>query len=190
MESHNSGNGIVVLGLGNPVLTDDAAGLRVIEELERLMAASAIPGVVVEASVRAGFELIDLLHGYRHALIIDCLDIPDAVPGRVRQLTLESVAGMARLVNAHELSIASAFKLAQRMGISLPEHVEIYAIEAGDVRTISEELTPAVAAAVQPLAARIYTRLQELVAAAGEGTEAGEGKAPDTPRRSFYDPRE
>jgi hydrogenase maturation protease len=183
VEQHDSGNGIVVLGLGNPVLTDDAAGLRVIEELERLLAAQSIPGVTVEASMRAGFELIDLLHGYRHALIVDCLDIPYSVPGRVRQLTLESVAGIARLVNVHELSISSAFKLAQQMGIALPEHVEIYAIEAGDVRTISEGLTPAVAATIQPLAATIYARLKELAGTAGQGIGS------DTSHRSFYDPR-
>jgi hydrogenase maturation protease len=184
VEQQNSGSGIVVLGLGNPVLTDDAAGLHVIEALERLLAIEPIPGVVVEASMRAGFELIDLLHGYRQALIVDCLDIPDTVPGRVRQLTLESVAGIARLVNVHELSISSAFKLAQQMGIALPEQVEIYAIEAGDVHTISEELTPAVAAAIQPLAASIYARLKELAG------EAGQGIGLDTSHRSFYDPRQ
>ena len=183
MEQQDNGSGIVVLGLGNPVLTDDAAGLRVIEELERLLAARPIPGVTVEASMRAGFELIDLLHGYRYALIVDCLDIPDPVPGQLRRLTLESVEGMARLVNVHELSISSAFKLGRHMGIALPEHVEIFAIEAGDVRTIGEELTPAVAAAVKPLAHMVYNRLQELK------SEAGQGNAPQGSRRSFYDPR-
>lgn len=182
--TQTSQRGIIVLGLGNPVLTDDAAGLRVIDELVRMLAVQAIPGVMIESSMRAGFELIDLLHGYRHALIVDCLNIPDAVPGRIRQLTLESIAGMARLVNVHELSIATVFELARRLGIEMPEHVMIYAIEAGDVRTISEELSPAVAAAVRPLAVEIYDRLQSLAQ-----TE-GWGDAERAPRRSFYDPRD
>lgn len=184
MERDLNGRGIVVLGLGNPVLTDDAAGLHVVKELERLLALRSVPGVTVEASLRAGFELIDLLHGYHQALIVDCLDLPDAVPGRIRQLTLESVAGIARLVNVHELSISSAFKLAHSMGIAMPEQVEIFAIEAYDVRTISEELTPDVAAAVPQLAAMLYTRLQALA------VDAPSGNSADAAHRSFYDPRE
>jgi hypothetical protein len=42
------------------------------------------------------------------------------------------------------------------MGIAMPRSVEIFAIEGGDTSTISEEMTPAVAAAVEPLAREIH----------------------------------
>lgn len=149
----------VVLGLGNPVLADDAAGLRVVAELSRLLAAGPVHGVDVLASTRAGFELIDMLRGYSRAVIVDCLEVPAPVPGKVRRLTLDDVAGSARLTNQHEISLAAAFAMAKQLSVAMPESVAIYALEAGDARTLSEELTPKVAAAVPELARQLYEQL-------------------------------
>jgi len=150
---------IAVLGLGNPVISDDRAGLAVVEELRRLLATSPIENVAVLESTRGGFELIDLLAGYSYAVIVDCLSVPEPDPGRVRRLSLDNVAGSARLINAHEIGIRDAFELARRMGTAMPETVEILAIEGGDTLTISEEMTPPVAAAVAPLARQIHSML-------------------------------
>jgi hydrogenase maturation protease len=148
-----------VLGLGNPVVSDDRVGLAVAEEVRRLLGESPVAGVEVLESTRGGFELIDLLSGFSDAVIIDCLTVPDPSPGRVRRLTLENVSGSARLINAHEISIGEAFELARRMGIEMPRTVEIFAVEGGDTGTMAEELTPPVAAAVGPLARQIHALL-------------------------------
>lgn len=177
-----SPQGAVVLGLGNPVLSDDAVGLHVAAALSRLLDVEPIPGVCVETSTRAGFELLDLLSPYSRAVLVDCLDIPDAEPGRVRKLSLQDFAGSARLVNQHEVSVAAAFALAQRLGVPMPQQVEIYAVEAADVRTLCELLTPAVAAAVEPLACMLYAQLRQFADAQHEDTN------PPQLKRSFYDP--
>ncbi len=150
---------IAVLGLGNPVVSDDRVGLAVAEELRRLLDASPVENVSVLESTRGGFELIDLLAGFDRAVIIDCLSLPDPTPGRIRELTLTNVSGSARLINAHEISISTAFELAAAMGIEMPKTVEIFAIEGLDTSTVSEEMTPAVAAVVAPLARRIHAAL-------------------------------
>jgi hydrogenase maturation protease len=156
----NTHNGrTVVLGLGNPVLADDAAGLHVAAELQRRLRAEPVTGVDVLASTRAGFELIDLLSGYSRAMIVDSLDLPAPVAGRVRHLTIDDVSGSARLTNQHELGLAAAFDLASQLGEAMPLEVTIYAIEAGDVRSLGADLTPPVAQAVVELAARLYTEL-------------------------------
>jgi hydrogenase maturation protease len=149
----------IVLGLGNPVRYDDAVGLRVAEAVERLLAAEPLPGVSVATSTRAGLELIDLLSGAARAVIVDCLALPDAVPGRVSRLTLDDVAGSARLVGAHDVTVATAFKFARASGVPMPDTVDIYAIEAADIDRIEEGLSPAVASAVDELAREIYHRL-------------------------------
>jgi len=173
----------VVLGLGNPVLSDDAVGLAVVSALRKLLITAPIPGVDVLASTRAGFELIDLLRDYGRAILVDCLAIPDPQPGRVRRLALDDVAGSSRLVNAHELSVGVAFQLAERMGIPMPSEVEILAIEAADTCTIFEGLTPAVEAVVVPLSHEIYEDLKRRAPAT---------EPPDTEdfrtRRGFYEP--
>lgn len=178
-----AGGRSVVLGLGNPVLSDDGVGLAVVAALRRLLRHAPIPGVDVLASTRAGFELIDLLRDYRRAILVDCLALPEPQPGRVRRLGLDDVAGSSRLVNVHELSVGVAFQLAERMGIRMPAEMEILAVEAADTCTIAERLTPAVEAAVDPLARRIYEDLKR---------RAPAEEPPDTEdfrnRRAFYSP--
>jgi hydrogenase maturation protease len=149
-----------VLGLGNPVLGDDAVGLRVAETLELMLSQEPIPGVSVLTSTRAGFELIDLLKGFDKAVLVDCLCVPQGQPGSVRRLSLDHFNGSARLVNAHGLSVKEAFSLAGELGIKMPGEVEILAVEAADAYTLGEELTPKVAATVEPLAREIFCMLR------------------------------
>jgi hydrogenase maturation protease len=178
-----TGGRTVVLGLGNPVLSDDGVGLAVVAALRRMLTAAPIPGVDILASTRAGFELIDLLRDYGRAILVDCVTMPDPRPGTVRRLSLDDVAGSSRLVNVHELSVGVAFQLAERMGIRMPTQVEILAVEAADTLTIAESLTPAVQAAVDPLAREIYEDLKR---------HAPATEPPDTEdfrsRRAFYEP--
>ncbi len=157
----STGGRTVVLGLGNPVLGDDGVGLAVAAELKRLLAEAPVRGVDVLASTRAGFDLIDILRGYTSAILVDCIVLPDPRPGTVRRLAVDDVSGCARLVNAHEMSVGTTFRLAERMGISMPTDVEIIAVEAGNTSTIGEGLTPAVQASVEPLAREIYNRLKQ-----------------------------
>ena len=151
----------VVLGLGNPLLADDAVGLHVVASLQHLMQEDPIEGVRVVASTRAGFDLIDLLAGAARAIIIDCLDVPDPTPGRIRRLDLGQVAGSARLVGGHDVSVAVAFELAAALGIPMPETVEIYGIEAASTREFTERMTPEVEAAVLTLARDLHLRLKQ-----------------------------
>jgi hydrogenase maturation protease len=150
----------VVLGLGNPCCGDDGVGPAVAAACQRLLRERPVPGVDVLTSTRAGFELIDLLHGYSRAVIVDCLDLPAPRPGAVRRLTLEEVGGVSRLVGAHEISLCAAFRLAARLAIPMPAEVEVLAVEGEDLRTLGGPLTPAVHAAVEPLARAIHGRLQ------------------------------
>jgi hydrogenase maturation protease len=152
---------VAVLGLGNPVLCDDGVGLHVAAEVERLLREVPLAGVTVLTSTRAGFDLINLLSGFSHSIIIDCLDIPQPVPGRIRRLDLNSLSGSARLVGVHDISVADAFELAAAVGTGMPGIVEIYAVEGGDTQTITEEMTPSVSAAVAPLARKVYARAGE-----------------------------
>lgn len=151
----------IVLGLGNPILTDDAVGLRVAEELGRLLDDSPLPAVTVRTGTRGGFELIDLLAGYDRAIIVDALTMPEPVPGRIRRLELAAVSGSARLVGGHEIGIQTALRLARELGIPMPALVEIYAVEAMEVLTFSETMTPAVAAAGHALALALHRHLRD-----------------------------
>ena len=177
---------VAVLGLGNPVLCDDSVGLRVAAEVERILRRHPIPGVTVMASVRAGFELIDLVSGFTHAIIIDSLESTRPTPGLIRRLDLNGFSGSSRLVGVHDICIADAFELAATLGIRMPASVEIYAVEGEDMKTLTEEMTPAVEASVIPLAREVHARAGELVRAPcphGDSPVKKDNVTPQTPFR-------
>jgi hydrogenase maturation protease len=145
----------IILGLGNPVLRDDRVGLAVAEAVERLLSGEAAEGVEVVTASRGGFHLIDMLSGYERAVLVDCHTSENPVPGQVRQMSLKDVSGVARLVSVHDINAAEAFETADLLGIPMPRDVVIFAVDGADVSELSEKMTPAVEAAVEPLARRI-----------------------------------
>jgi len=149
----------LLLGLGNPVRGDDAVGLRVAEAVGQLMRADPVPGVLVATSTRGGMELIDLLSGHGRAVIVDCMEAPDAVPGSVRQLSPDDVKGCARLVGSHDIGVAEAIEMGRLLGADMPSEVEIIGIACADTACIEEQLSPALAAAVEPTARWLFRKL-------------------------------
>jgi len=151
----------LLLGLGNPVRGDDAVGLRVAEAVQDMLRADPIEGVFVATSTRGGLELIDLLAGHARAVIVDCLDVPGADPGTLRELALDDVKGCARLVGSHDIGVATALEMGRLLGADMPETVEVIGITAADTNCIEERLSPRVAAAVGSTARWLYEKLEK-----------------------------
>jgi hydrogenase maturation protease len=172
----------VVLGLGNPVLGDDAVGIEVAAELERLLAEEPIPLVRVATGTRGGFELIDILAGCERAVIVDCLSVARPVPGRVRRLGLGDAVSSARLAGSHVVSPGTAFQLAGMLGIAMPAAVDIYGIEGKDTTSFSEQLSPPVAEAVAPLARHLHERLKQRAGTHPDAPANGAGETREASR--------
>ena len=146
----------VIIGLGNPICSDDGVGIKVAEMIKKIK-----KDIEVKFSFRGGFELLDLLKGFKRAVIIDALDIPEPNPGRVRKLGINNFSGSPRLVSVHEIDLLTAVNFGRLIGYQMPKDIEIYAVEAEDTKTISERLTPKVEEVVVPLANRIVKELEE-----------------------------
>jgi hydrogenase maturation protease len=150
----------VVLGLGNPLRGDDGVGLLVAQKLAGLLSLCPIHGVSVRTAERAGFDIIDLLSGAHGAIVVDCLEVPDAVPGRVRVLATGEVRGSARLIGGHDIGLGAALELGRLLGLPMPQHVEIVGIEAGETTALRQGLTPAVAVAATRVAEWLHAGLR------------------------------
>lgn len=147
---------ILVLGLGNPILKDDAAGLLVARRL-----ASELDGVRVEIreAETGGLELLNFLTGYRVALLVDAVVGEGVEPGEIYLLDLEEGRTTQRLAGLHDMSLAEALQLGKQLGLGLPEVVEIYGIGAADPFTFGEECSPEVGRAIPRAAALVAGRV-------------------------------
>ena len=136
----------LILGLGNPLVTDDSVGLRVAAELKRLLAGR--PDVEVGEDYWGGLRLMERMVGFDRAIVIDAM-CTGAPPGTIRQLSPGSIPTQ-RSASAHDVSLPTALALGRQAGAHLPadDQILLVGIEAEDILTFGEECTPAVQAAV------------------------------------------
>jgi hydrogenase maturation protease len=142
----------IIIGLGNPILTDDGVGVKAayrLQEHPKLAGRSDLE--ITEASV-GGLRLMELMIGYQRAIIIDAfIDENDNRPGRITRMTMDDLRRISptqHSASAHDTSLVTAFDMGLKMGLELPTDVVIYAIEVENVLDFSEKSTPAVAAAI------------------------------------------
>ncbi len=136
----------IIIGIGNPVLTDDSVGIKVVRSLERRLHAKE--GVVIRELCAGGIRLMEEMSGFKKAIIIDAIVTDSGEPGSVSIMEPSDLLNTRNTWSTHDASLAEALELGKTLGLQLPEDVKIWAIEAGDVETFSESLTEQVQGAV------------------------------------------
>lgn len=147
----------LVLGLGNPLVTDDSIGLRVVEQLKPLLADR--PDVEVSEDYWGGLRLMERMIGFDRAIVIDAIRTGDP-PGTIHRLTAEGIATQ-RSASAHDVNLATALEFGRQAGAQVPEnrHVQLVAVEVEDILTFGETCTPAVEAAIPKAIAAVLETL-------------------------------
>ncbi|UCH43247.1 MAG: hydrogenase maturation protease [Dehalococcoidales bacterium] len=135
----------LVLGLGNPILSDDGVGIRVAQELKDSLDPAEV--TVTEAGV-AGLDFLDLLTPYDKAIIIDAIQTREGKPGQVYRLKPEDFMATQHACSPHDVNFATALELGRRLGILLPQEIVVFAVEVENVTTFNERCTPKVAQTV------------------------------------------
>jgi len=137
---------ILILGLGNPILADDGVGIRVARQLQERLADR--PGVTVDEASLGGLRLLEVIGGYDRLILVDAIQTTDGQPGQVYRLDTSAFCATLHSGCTHDVDFFTALELGRRMGMHIPEQIEIIAIEAEDVLTFGEACTPAVEAAI------------------------------------------
>jgi hydrogenase maturation protease len=135
----------LILGLGNPILTDDRVGLEVARALfERLPAGTA---ALLEASV-GGMELLHVFEGWRRVVVVDSIRPGRLAPGEVAELPLEELEPTHTALSPHTAGLVQCLKFGRACGLEMPEEVRVFAIGVRDPFTFGERCTPEVAEAI------------------------------------------
>ena len=147
----------LIVGLGNPLLTDDAVGLRAAAALRECIPPEA--GVDVIEDYRGGLRLMECMIGYDRVVIIDALLI-DAPPGSLHFLSVHDIPTQ-RSASAHDVNLPTALDFGRRAGARLPsdEDILLIGVAAGNVETFDEVMSPAVEAAVDEVVSAVLEHL-------------------------------
>ena len=146
----------LVLGLGNPILSDDGVGPAVARELEGRLDPQEV--TVAEASL-GGLNLLDLLVGYERVIIIDAIKTASGRPGQIYRFDPAAFTTTRYAASPHDVNLVTALELGKKLGLAMPQKIDIFAIEVADTENFSEECTPAVAAAIPACAAMVLREI-------------------------------
>ncbi|MEJ2551375.1 MAG: hydrogenase maturation protease [Anaerolineales bacterium] len=136
----------LVLGLGNPLLKDDSVGLRVAKMLREILPQNE--QIEIDEDYWGGLRLMERMIGFDRAVIIDAIQT-GAAPGTIHVLSPDDVPTQ-RSASAHDMNLPTALALGRQAGAYLPDSKDILliGIEAADVQTFDESLSPEVEAAL------------------------------------------
>ena len=136
----------LILGLGNPLATDDSVGLRVVEQLKPLLAGRT--DVELSEDYWGGLRLMERMIGFDVAIVIDAIRT-GAPPGTIHRLTAGGIPTQ-RSASAHDVNLATALEFGRRAGVQVPDNrnVQLVGVEAGDILSFGEGCTPEVQAAI------------------------------------------
>jgi len=154
---------VLVLCLGNDILRDDGVGWAIADVLEQFSSESRAPipesrPFVVKRSALSGFYLLDELTGWDRVLVVDAVRTGQHPPGTVLTFPFEAL-GTEEGPSPHAVGLPTVIRLGRQSGVPLPSWIHIVAIEADDMESFVEGLTPAVEAAVPEAVAAIRSVL-------------------------------
>ena len=149
----------LVIGLGNPILTDDGVGIYAARMVREALPADAAVDVI-EVSV-GGLTLMEAMVGYERVILIDALWIPGGQVGEVMRFEAGDLPDTLNTASAHDVDLLTALQVGRRLGAPLPalENIQIVAVQIQDVLTFGESPTPPVAAAIPQAAAQAMALL-------------------------------
>jgi len=148
----------LILGLGNPILSDDGVGLRVARALEGRLNQ---PEITVMETSMAGLSLLDLLVNFDRAIIIDAIQTKEGKVGQVYRLEPTAFSATRHASTPHDVNLATALELGNKLGLALPQQIIIFAIEVENVTSFSEECTPEVERAIPVCVEKVIQELNE-----------------------------
>jgi len=145
----------LVIGLGNDLLSDDAIGILAARKLKNEVSGQV---EIIESSL-AGVALIDLLMGYRKAIIIDAIFTGRFEPGTIVELGPEDLSPVQN-PSPHYTGLPEMLKIAELLDIDFPEDIRILAVEVADPHTIGGGLSLPVAGVLNELVRRVEEYLR------------------------------
>jgi hydrogenase maturation protease len=158
----------IVLGMGNPILRDDAVGIRLARDFRARLKANRNVGLdidIIEDCSVGGLNLLDLVMGYQRLIVFDSIRTSEGAPGHWHGMTGATFRETMNLTNVHDANFTTALELGRQMGacVPSPENVHVFAVEIVDNTTFSESLTPELESAYADFSREIIGQALALV---------------------------
>lgn len=149
---------VLVLGIGNILLSDEGAGIRAIEDLRRRYIIP--PEVDIVDGGTMGLDLLPYLDNRSHLFIVDAVksEKPPGTPSRIH--LVDPPAHFRTKISPHQLGLSELLAVAS-ITDSLPDEIVLFGIEPEKLAT-SLEMSEAVKKNIGTLVDMVAAELEQL----------------------------
>jgi hydrogenase maturation protease len=146
----------VVLGIGNTILSDEAAGVRAVEALEQSYGIP--PNVQVIDGGTSGMEMIEDLSDLDFLIVIDVVKT-GAAPGTVVRIAGDEIpVFFRRKLSPHQIALPDVLASLELLD-AMPKEIVVLGVEPVSLE-LGMEMTPTVAQTIPHLVAMAVTELR------------------------------
>ncbi len=154
--AHTPPRNVLILGVGNLLLTDDGFGVHVINELRKI---PLPPNVTLIDAGIVSHQLIPDFHEADLLIFIDAVQAGD-VPGSIFKFSPEDMRFMSNLkMSLHDMSLIDVLQMTELTG-KRPETV-IIAVQPKDVTSPSMELNEEIRAVIPKVIELVMEELKK-----------------------------
>lgn len=151
----------IVIGLGNPLMTDEGIGVLLVQKLTQKFEQSAASSQDVEFhdGGTGGMNLLYKIENREKVILIDCAKMGEK-PGTLRRFTPDQVRTIKQLghFSLHEIDILKLLDLAAQLD-SAPKQVVIFGIEPASL-DLGNNLSPTLQSQFDNYLNTIFAELQ------------------------------
>ena len=146
---------VLVLGIGNLVMSDDGVGVKVVQKLQREY--NFTETVEIMDGGTLGLDLLPKLEGIERLIVVDAVETGGEPGTCVRLVGEELPIALATKVSPHQMGLKDLLSVAELMGHS-PREMVLIGVQPGSIE-MDTELTEAVEAQVGELVRMVLDEL-------------------------------
>lgn len=155
---------ILVLGIGNPILSDDGVGIHVARRFKEIIKNDSTINIMIDEASAGGLVLLDMILGYDTVILIDAIKTENGQIGEIYKYGIDDFAETLHVSSPHDVNFATAIEIGRKnMPEKMPKIIVIYAIEVKNVDVFSEEMTPEVKEVIPKVAKMVLLDLREMI---------------------------
>lgn len=147
---------ILVLGLGNPILSDDGVGFHVVDFLKREVKNKNIK---FQKTSLAGLNILELIFDFDKVVIIDAIMLGEEI-GKVYKLEIEDFEKTLHTAS-HDVGFRDVIEIGKKYYRKrMPKKIVVFGVEVKNVHTFSEKLSPEVERLIPEICSHIKKELE------------------------------
>ena len=151
---------VLILGIGNEILTDDGIGPKLVQSLDK----SRLPAhISYESASLGGLELLEIIQDFDTVFFIDAIRTLKDDPGSVYCYTPDDFKETLHLSNLHDINFLTALELGRRTGMKIPSSIKIIAIEIKEDRVFSNSFSPVIQKRYPEILSKVQNMLEEFI---------------------------